>query len=70
MQKDVTRSVEGLLQAAHMAYHDALTGLPNRAQLQEHLTLAQARADRNASAFGLVFFDLDLFKGVKRSARP
>jgi diguanylate cyclase (GGDEF)-like protein/PAS domain S-box-containing protein len=64
VQKDVTTRVEAALQAAHMAYHDSLTGLPNRAQLQEHLTLAHARAGRNASAIGLVFFDLDLFKDV------
>jgi diguanylate cyclase (GGDEF)-like protein/PAS domain S-box-containing protein len=63
-QKNVTKSVEAAQQAAHMAYHDALTGLPNRAQLQEHLSLALARAERNESAFGLVFFDLDLFKEV------
>jgi diguanylate cyclase (GGDEF)-like protein len=47
-----------------MAYHDALTGLPNRAQLEEHLSLALVRAERNESAFGLVFFDLNLFKEV------
>jgi diguanylate cyclase (GGDEF)-like protein/PAS domain S-box-containing protein len=63
-QKDVTKSVEAAQQAAHMAYYDALTGLPNRAQLHEHLSLALARAERNESAFGLVFFDLNLFKEV------
>jgi diguanylate cyclase (GGDEF)-like protein len=63
-QKNVTERVEAAQQAAHMAYHDALTGLPNRAQLHEHLSLALARAGRNGSAFGLVFFDLNLFKAV------
>jgi diguanylate cyclase (GGDEF)-like protein/PAS domain S-box-containing protein len=63
-QKNVTERVEAAQQAAHMAYHDALTGLPNRAQLHEHLALALARAERNESAFGLVFFDLNLFKAV------
>jgi diguanylate cyclase (GGDEF)-like protein/PAS domain S-box-containing protein len=64
VQKDVTEDVEAMLRAAHMAYHDPLTGLPNRTQLQEHLSLALARAQRKDSAFALIFFDLDDFKQI------
>jgi diguanylate cyclase (GGDEF)-like protein/PAS domain S-box-containing protein len=64
VQKNVTAKAEAIQRAAHMAYHDDLTGLPNRAQLQEHLALALARAQRHAASFGLVFFDLDGFKEV------
>ena len=64
MQKDVTENAEAVQRAAHMAYHDALTGLPNRAQLLEHLALALARAERKESAFAVVFLDLNLFKQV------
>jgi diguanylate cyclase (GGDEF)-like protein/PAS domain S-box-containing protein len=64
VQKNVTEKAEAIRRAAHMAYHDDLTGLPNRGQLQEHLALALARAQRHAGSFGLVFFDLDGFKEV------
>jgi diguanylate cyclase (GGDEF)-like protein/PAS domain S-box-containing protein len=64
VQKDVTEKAEAIRRAAHMAYHDVLTGLPNRAQLQEHLALAFARARRQEATFALVFFDLDCFKEV------
>jgi diguanylate cyclase (GGDEF)-like protein/PAS domain S-box-containing protein len=64
VQKDITERTEHLERAAHLAYHDALTGLPNRARLDEHLSLALARAGRNDTALAIVFFDLDLFKQV------
>ena len=62
VEKDVTARVELDQRAAHLAYHDALTGLPNRAQLQEHLALALARAARGEMTFGVLFLDLDGFK--------
>lgn len=64
VQKDVTERAEATSRAAHMAYHDDLTGLPNRAQLQEHLVLALARADRKQTRVALLFLDLDGFKLV------
>ncbi len=64
VQKDVTERAEATTRTAHMAYHDDLTGLPNRAQLQEHLALALARADRKQTTVALLFLDLDGFKGV------
>jgi diguanylate cyclase (GGDEF)-like protein/PAS domain S-box-containing protein len=64
VQKDITEKVEAAARASRMAYHDALTGLPNRAQLQENLSLSLARADRHGTAVALVFFDLDRFKAV------
>jgi diguanylate cyclase (GGDEF)-like protein len=54
-------------QIAHLAYHDALTGLPNRALLQEHLDLALARARRQGDAVALLYLDLDDFKLVNDS---
>jgi len=62
VQKDVTAQAHLEERATHLAYHDALTGLPNRTQLQEHLGLAFARAARREAAFGLLFMDLDGFK--------
>ncbi len=46
----------------HMAHHDSLTGLPNRALLMERLGFALPYARRHGSAIGLVFIDLDGFK--------
>jgi diguanylate cyclase (GGDEF)-like protein len=49
---------------AHLAYHDHLTGLPNRARFQEHLEVALARAGRDGSCVAVLFIDLDGFKQV------
>jgi diguanylate cyclase (GGDEF)-like protein/PAS domain S-box-containing protein len=61
---DVTEQKENELRLAHLAYHDALTGLPNRAMFAEHLDLALARAARRNLAVAVLFVDLDDFKGV------
>jgi len=51
-------------QAQHLAFHDVLTGLPNRARFRHCLetTIAEARRDR--SRFALLALDLDRFKNV------
>jgi diguanylate cyclase (GGDEF)-like protein len=51
-------------QLAHRALHDALTGLPNRVLFLDRLTYALAQAERQESAVGIFFLDLDGFKGV------
>ncbi|GEM46227.1 diguanylate cyclase domain-containing protein [Deinococcus cellulosilyticus] len=48
----------------HMAYHDALTGLPNRKLLSDRLEKAFARCRRHGGSVGMVYLDLDGFKGV------
>lgn len=45
-----------------MAYHDFLTGLPNRALLMDRLEMALARAKRDHTVTALLFLDLDNFK--------
>jgi diguanylate cyclase (GGDEF)-like protein/PAS domain S-box-containing protein len=52
---------------AHLAYHDALTDLPNRLLFQEHLEQAIARAHRGNRAVAVLFVDLDDFKLVNDS---
>ena len=46
----------------YLAYHDALTGLPNRALFQDRLAVTLAQAHRNDGAFAVVSLDLDRFK--------
>ncbi len=54
-------------QLAHEVGHDHLTGLPNRALLEEFLSQSLARARRNGSELALFFLDLDRFKPVNDS---
>lgn len=49
---------------AHMAHHDVLTGLPNRALLADRLTQALARAQRHGSRVAFLCIDLDHFKPI------
>ncbi|MBS7457124.1 diguanylate cyclase domain-containing protein [Coralloluteibacterium stylophorae] len=49
---------------AHMAQHDYLTGLPNRALLTDRLEQALRRAERHGNALALMFLDMDRFKQV------
>ncbi len=52
----------------HAAFHDSLTGLPNRALLTDHLQLSIDRAKLNDDhLFALLFLDLDRFKNINDS---
>ena len=62
--RDVTEIREREEELSHQALHDSLTGLPNRRFTEEQLTLALARARRNGGGVGVVFIDIDNFKGV------
>lgn len=48
----------------HRAFHDELTGLPNRAMFMDTLSRTLHRAQRKHSSFSILFVDLDHFKGV------
>lgn len=47
-----------------LAYHDALTGLPNRYLLQDRLRRDMAQADRSGRKVAVLFLDLDRFKTI------
>lgn len=52
-------------QIAHMAFHDALTGLPNRAMLREQVALGLTRAE--GGHLMLFSIDIDNFKSINES---
>jgi len=64
---DITERKEAAEQIAFLAYHDKLTGLPNRALFEEFLETALARARRHDLGVGVLFLDLDNFKLVNDS---
>jgi diguanylate cyclase (GGDEF)-like protein/PAS domain S-box-containing protein len=62
--RDMTETRALAEKLAHMAQHDALTGLPNRLLLADRIKTAIAIAPRHDSNPGLLFLDLDGFKHV------
>ena len=58
------RQREALKRIEHLAHFDTLTGLPNRALLDDRLAQEMARARRDDVAFAVALFDLDGFKAV------
>ncbi|HEX5629508.1 MAG TPA: EAL domain-containing protein [Usitatibacteraceae bacterium] len=62
--RDVTdrKAIQQRIQ--HLAYHDNLTGLPNRGLLQDRLGHSIARAERSGRKVAVLFIDLDNFKNI------
>jgi diguanylate cyclase (GGDEF)-like protein len=54
-------------QLKHLAYHDPLTGLPNRRLLMDRASMALAGAKRNRTLLAVLVLDLDSFKHVNDS---
>jgi diguanylate cyclase (GGDEF)-like protein/PAS domain S-box-containing protein len=65
--EDITERRQAEAQVTFLAYHDRLTGLPNRALLEEQLRREVARARRGGGSVALLYFDLDNFKLVNDS---
>ena len=61
---DITQRKHAEAFIRHMAHHDALTGLPNRALLLDRLDLAIRQAQRHKGQVAVLMLDLDHFKRV------
>lgn len=64
---DITERARYEQAIKHMAYHDPLTGLPNRVMLREKLTMLLAQARANQDMLAVIFLDLDRFKLINDS---
>jgi diguanylate cyclase (GGDEF)-like protein/PAS domain S-box-containing protein len=64
MLHDVTERRQYEQSVHHLAYHDALTGLPNRALLNDRLAQALVATGRNGTSGSLMILDLDRFKDI------
>jgi diguanylate cyclase (GGDEF)-like protein len=62
--RDITERKKAEELISFQAYHDQLTSLPNRALLQDRLTLALTQAKRDNSMVAVMYVDLDRFKLV------
>ncbi len=61
---DITVRKELEAKVHHQAYHDMLTGLPNRSLLQDRLQQALLLAQRNRKLLGVMYVDLDRFRQI------
>jgi diguanylate cyclase (GGDEF)-like protein/PAS domain S-box-containing protein len=65
--RDITESKTAQDQILELAFHDSLTGLPNRRSFHEKVGLALSDAKAHGKQFALVLLDLDRFKMINDS---
>ena len=64
IMEDITERRRAEAEIVHLAQHDVLTGLPNRAQFNEKLDEATKRLKRGGTEITVMMLDLDRFKAV------
>ena len=64
IEQDITERKAAVGRVRHLAHHDVLTDLPNRALLTDRLGQALARVRRDRGMLAVMFLDLDNFKPV------
>jgi diguanylate cyclase (GGDEF)-like protein/PAS domain S-box-containing protein len=62
--EDITTRKEMEEKIKRLAYHDSLTGLPNRMLLSDRLNMAKILSDRNRKKLALMMLDIDKFKEI------
>lgn len=67
LQEDITDKKRTEERIQYLAHYDVLTGLPNRALLEERAQFVLSSAKRKNSPVSLIFFDLDHFKNINDS---
>jgi diguanylate cyclase (GGDEF)-like protein/PAS domain S-box-containing protein len=65
--EDVSERKQAEVRLAHMAFHDPLTELPNRALLRDRLEMALRKLSRKPGLLAVLFSDLDRFKVINDS---
>ena len=61
---DITERFQREERIKYQAYHDALTGLPNRSLLHDRLSMALTHAHRSGKMIAIMMLDLDRFKRI------
>jgi len=65
--RDITERTYAEEQIKHLAYHDALTTLPNRLLFKDRVSVAISHAQRHEARVAVLFLDLDRFKVINDS---
>lgn len=64
LEQKLSESARQEERSRYLAFHDLITGLPNRALFNDRLEHTLAQAQRHAWSLAVLFIDLDKFKGI------
>lgn len=64
IEEDISERKMNEERISYLANFDALTGLPNRVQMDDHMRYTLSLAKRNKGIFAVMFLDLDHFKNI------
>ncbi|MDJ0659719.1 MAG: EAL domain-containing protein [Crocosphaera sp.] len=61
---DITQRKKAENDLKYHAFHDTLTGLPNRTFFDQHISLMVNNCERHQKLFAILFIDIDSFKNI------